>query len=122
MVRLRTDAAVVKNDDGVWFLSRFDDVLAATKNIDTFNASFREPGIVVPDEEQFINEIPEPRHGKIRRIINSAIAQHRIGRVEGYCTDLCNELLDDVFAGAAGSAGPGATVDLMHDYVIPVPN
>src|SRR5437899_6997087 len=79
MVRLRTDEIVTQNPNGVWFLSRFDDVLAATKNIDTFNASFREPGIVVPDEEQFINEIPEPRHGQIRRIINGAIATHKLG-------------------------------------------
>ena len=125
LARLRREEPVTRAPSGPWYFARFDDVLAATKAVDTFNASFREPGVVVPDEEQFINEIPEPRHGKIRRIINSAIAQHRIGRVEGYCTDLCNELLDDVFAGATGSGGTGsgvATVDLMHDYVIPVPN
>jgi cytochrome P450 len=119
LARLRREDPVTRAPSGPWYFARFDDVLAATKAVDTFNASFREPGVVVPDEEQFINEIPEPRHGKIRRIINSAIAAHRIGRVEPYCTDLCNQLLDDVFA----RAGTGATtVDLMHDYVIPVPN
>ncbi len=95
---MRTEATVSQNAKGVWFLSRFDDVLAATKNIDTFNASFREPGVVVPDEEQFINEIPEPRHGQIRRIINGAIAMHKLGGVEPFCTDLCNRLLDDLLA------------------------
>src|SRR6187399_1536800 len=89
LVRMRAEATVSQNAKGVWFLSRFDDVLAATKSIDTFNASFREPGVVVPDEEQFINEIPEPRHGHVRRIINSAIAQHRIARVEPIATELC---------------------------------
>ena len=64
---------------GPWYLARHDDVLAATQNIELFQASFREPGIVVPDEEQLINEIPEPRHGQVRRIINSAIAVHRLG-------------------------------------------
>ena len=117
--RLRREEPVTRTPGGPWYFARFDDVLAATKAVDTFNASFREPGVVVPDEEQFINEIPEPRHGKIRRIINSAIAAHRIGRVEPYCVDLCNDLLDDVLA----RSGPGTTpVDLMHDYVIPVPN
>ena len=119
LARLRRDEPVTRAPSGPWYFARFDDVLAATKAVDTFNASFREPGVVVPDEEQFINEIPEPRHGKIRRIINSAIAAHRIGRVEPYCTDLCNQLLDDVFARAGAD---GTTVDLMHDYVIPVPN
>jgi hypothetical protein len=50
MVRMRTNRMVERNANGVWFLSRFDDVLAATKDVETFNASFREPGVVVPDE------------------------------------------------------------------------
>ena len=83
-VELRADCPVSKTASGAYFLARHDDVLAATKNIDAFQASFREPGVVVPPEEQLISEIPEPRHGKIRRIINSAIAQHRIGRVEPF--------------------------------------
>jgi cytochrome P450 len=119
LAALRRDHPVTRTPAGPWYFARFDDVLGATKAVDTFNASFREPGVVVPDEEQFINEIPEPRHGKIRRIINSAIAAHRIGRVEPYCTDLCNQLLDDMLARVASDGGP---VDLMHDYVVPVPN
>ena len=114
MVRLRTDEIVTQNANGVWFLSRFDDVLAATKNIATFNASFREPGVVVPDEEQFINEIPEPRHGQIRRIINGAIATHKLGGVEPFCTALCHQLLDDLLA-------RDGVVDLVGSYVMPVP-
>jgi cytochrome P450 len=114
MVRLRTDEVVVRNQNGVWFLSRFDDVLAATKDIGRFNASFREPGVVVPDEEQFINEIPEPRHGQIRRIINGAIATHKLGGVEPFCTALCHRLLDELLAS-------DGTVDLVGRYVMPIP-
>ena len=96
---LRTGCPVARTPAGPWYLARHDDVLAATKDVDLFQASFREPGVVVPDEEQLINEIPEPRHGKIRRIINSAIAQHRIGRTSSRSArELCNELLDDLLA------------------------
>ena len=76
---LRTGCPVVRTPAGPWYLARHDDVLAATQDLELFQASFREPGIVVPDEEQLINEIPEPRHGQVRRIINSAIAVHRLG-------------------------------------------
>ena len=114
MERLRAEDGVMRNANGVWFLSRFDDVLAATKAIDTFNASFREPGVVVPDEEQFINEIPEPRHGQIRRIINGAIATHKLGGVEPFCTTLCNALLDDLLV-------RDGMVDLVGGYVMPIP-
>jgi cytochrome P450 len=113
LAELRARCPVSQTASGAWYLSRFDDVLAATKDLDAFQASFREPGVVVPPEEQLISEIPEPRHGKIRRIINSAIAQHRIGRVEPFARDLCNCLLDGLLARGRG--------DLVAEYVTPIP-
>jgi len=113
--RLRRESPVVRMPSGAWYLARYDDVLAAAKDVDTFVASFREPGVVVPDEEQLVNEIPEPRHGQIRRIINSAIAAHRIGRIEPFCQELCHQLLDEILA------RPGPT-DLVADYIMPIPN
>ena len=111
---LRRDAPVVRAPSGPWYLARYDDVLAATKDVGTFIASFREPGVIVPDEEQLVSEIPEPRHGQVRRIINSAIAAHRIGRIEPFCVELCGDLVDRLLA----RRGP---VDLVTDYVVPVP-
>jgi cytochrome P450 len=113
LAELRDACPVSRAASGAYFLARHDDVLAATKNIDVFQASFREAGVVVSPEEQLISEIPEPRHGKIRRIINSAIAQHRIGRVEPFVRALCNELLDVLVARGGG--------DLVADYVTPIP-
>ncbi|MDZ4825261.1 MAG: cytochrome P450 [Actinomycetota bacterium] len=110
---LRNTCPVSPTASGAYYLARHDDVLAATKAIDVFQASFRAAGIVVPPEEQLISEIPEPRHGKIRRIINSAIAQHRISRVEPFVHGLCNELLDPLVARGGG--------DLVADYVTPIP-
>lgn len=115
MEQLRAECPVSRTPDGAWYLSRFDDVMDATKDVDRFQASFRAAGVVVPDEEQLVSEIPEPRHGHVRRIINSAIAQHRIGRVEPFCTALCHELLDGLLA----ADGP---VDLVADYVTPIPS
>ena len=113
LAELRTGCPVSQLASGAWYLARYADVLAATKDLESFQASFREPGVVVPPDEQLISEIPEPRHGKIRRIINSAIAQHRIGRVEPFARDLCNRLLDDLVARGGG--------DLVADYVTPIP-
>lgn len=112
---LRRACPVSPAGDGRWYLARRDDSIAAAKDVDTFVASFREPGVIVPDEEQLVSEIPEPRHGQIRRIINSAIAAHRLGRVEGFCRDLCGELLDGILA-------DGGRADLVADFVMPVPN
>jgi cytochrome P450 len=113
--RLREGCPVSRTPGGQWYIARFDDVLDATKDVATFVASFRQPGVVVPEEEQLISEIPEPRHGQVRRIINSAIAAHRLGRVEPFCTELCNRLLDGILAN-------GGPVDLVDEYIMPVPN
>jgi cytochrome P450 len=113
LAELRGECPVSRTDSGAYFLARHDDVLAATKEIGVFQASFRAAGVTVPPEEQLISEISEPRHGKIRRIINSAVAQHRIGRVEPFARRLCNELLDPLIAHGGG--------DLVADYVTPIP-
>jgi cytochrome P450 len=112
---LRQEQPIVRTERGPWYLARHADVLRATQDVHTFVASFREPGVEVPDEEQLISEIPEPRHGHVRRIINSAIAAHRIARIEPFCIDLCHALLDDLLS----RPGP---IDLVHEYVMPVPN
>jgi cytochrome P450 len=116
LARLRRDEPVVRTDGGAWFVARAAEVHAAAQDVHTFVASFREPGVVVPEEEQLVNEIPEPRHGQIRRIINSAIAAHRIGRIEPFCVSLCHELLDGIL-----DRGDGP-IDLVAEYVMPVPN
>jgi cytochrome P450 len=110
---LRRVCPVSRTASGAYVLARYDDVLAATKDVDRFQASFREPGVVVPPEEQLISEIPEPRHGRIRRIINSAIAQHRIGRIEPFARHLCHDLLDELL--------PHRHVELVHDFITPIP-
>lgn len=108
---LRRSCPVSRTASGAYYLARHADVLEATKRIDAFQASFREPGVVVPAEEQLVSEIPEPRHGQVRRIINSAIAQHRIARIEPFVRELCHSLIDRL----------DGHCDLVRDYVTPIP-
>ncbi|MCU1366629.1 MAG: hypothetical protein JWN39_2268 [Ilumatobacteraceae bacterium] len=96
-----------------WYLSKQADVLEAMRLVDTFVASFRAPGVVVPDEEQFINEIAEPRHGQVRKIINASVAHHKAMRVEPFVRQLCNEYLAPVIERGHG--------DLVADFVAPIP-
>ena len=110
--RLRREAPVSRTPNGIWFLAKQADVLEATRDVDTFRASFREPGVVVQDEEMLISEIPEPRHGKMRKIVNSAIAAHRLGRVEGDARRITANGLDAV---------AGREAELVHEFVMPIP-
>ncbi|MFK7896300.1 MAG: cytochrome P450 [Myxococcota bacterium] len=110
---LRKEKPIVRTESGVWFLSRQADIIAAAKAVDTFRASFREPGTVIPPEEMLISEIPEPRHGRMRKIVNSAIAAHRLARVEGVARELTESLVDEAFG--------RDEVDLVKDIVVPIP-
>ena len=109
---MRRSCPVARTPSG-WYLSRYADVVEATKHVDQFVSSFREPGVVVPDEEQFINEIHEPRHGKIRKIINTTVAHHRSMHVEGFVRELCNEYLSPIIERGHG--------ELISEFVAPVP-
>ena len=115
LAALRERCPVIRTGQGFWYVARYDDALGGMNDVGAFRASFRDPGVTVPPQEQFINEIEEPRHGHVRRILNSAIAPHRLAGVEAFCTRLCHELIDRMRA----QDGP---FDLIASYVMPIPN
>jgi cytochrome P450 len=110
--QMRQECPVARIPVG-WYLSRQSDVLDATKRLDTFAASFRAPGVVVPEEEQFINEIVGARHARVRKVINASIAHHKAMRMESFIRDLCNEYLDPVIERESG--------DLIQEVTVPLP-
>lgn len=109
---LRAECPVARTPTG-WYLTKFDDVLAATRDVETFVSSFRDPGVVVPEEEKLISEIPEPRHGKVRRIINATVAHHKSMRAEPFVRDLCHQYLDQILERGRG--------ELVAEFITPVP-
>lgn len=112
--QLRAQCPVSRTESGPWYLATYERVDAATRDLDTFLASFRAPGVVVPAEEQFINEIAPPRHGQVRKILNAALATAKVMQLEPQIRSVCNDLLDGLLAHGGG--------DLVDAYVRPVPN
>jgi len=115
--RLRREQPISKTSTGAWFIAKQDDLMAAARDVESFRASMREPGVVVAPEEMLISEIPEPRHGQIRKIVNSAVAAHRLGRVEEYTRSLTHALFDAAIEKGRG----GRSVELVQEVVMPVP-
>ncbi|MEM9177044.1 MAG: cytochrome P450 [Myxococcota bacterium] len=115
--RLRREQPISKTRDGAWFIANQADLIAAAKEVDVFRASMREPGVVVPPEEMLISEIPEPRHGQVRKIVNSAVAAHRLGRVEDFTRQLAHRLFDAAIA----RSQRGESVELVQEVVMPIP-
>jgi cytochrome P450 len=93
--RLRAECPVAPIALG-WYLARLDDVVSAGRHVDTFVASFRAPGVEVPEEQKFISEIVGQRHDRIRRIINGAVGHHRSMQIEPTVRELCETHLESI--------------------------
>ena len=48
----------------------------------------------IPDIDKNIAAMVEPRHGKVRRIMNSVVAFHKSQQIEPYLQDLVDRLVD----------------------------
>jgi cytochrome P450 len=114
LARLRAEAPVYRTPGGAWYVALQEDALRASEDVHTFVANFREPGVVVPEQEKLVSEIAEPRHGQVRRIVNSAIAYHKLGRVGPLVREMAEDLV-----GALVERGSG---DAVKDVILPIPN
>src|SRR5688572_29025868 len=99
LARVRREQPVCPTPAGAWYLSRFALVEAALKDVDTYRAdlgalSGLEGVEQVPDEELFLSELLEPRHGSVRRLFNATFGPHRVNKLEPFVRDTCNGLVD----------------------------
>lgn len=120
MARLRREDPVHRlpggdGRPGPIYLASREAVAEALPRIDCFGGAVGAAD--VPPDLQAMNGVPEPRHGRIRRIVNGLIAPHKAGEVRPFLERLCRERLDAI--DAAGAAGG---VDMMGEYVDHVPS
>jgi cytochrome P450 len=100
LARIRREQPVYRTPAGDWYLSRYTDVEAALRDVDVFRAELGpitgipEGVATIPEDQHYLSEIPEPRHGKIRRLFNAGIAAHRVGQVEPFVVAECERLVD----------------------------
>ena len=97
MRELRAVGAVVPlaGVDGVRAAVRYVAVEAGLRKVEDFGGSAAQDGL--PEADQNIAAILEPRHGQIRRIINSVVAFHKSQQIEPYLQQLTTTLLDGRF-------------------------
>jgi cytochrome P450 len=109
---LRTQPGLPTDDGGTRLVTRHSDVSDALRNVDVFGGTLGY-NASIPEDEQILPSIPEPRHGAVRRVINGVIAPHRLKSVEPYVRDLTRSILNEIVG-----AGP---VDVVAALVDPIP-
>ncbi|MGQ0832175.1 MAG: cytochrome P450 [Microthrixaceae bacterium] len=110
--RLRRACPISQTPNGTWYLARHADVVAASRDVERIESAFLAPDDADIDT-QFLPFISEPEHGRVRRVINAAIAAHRLSRIEPPLRALCERLVDQVVGVGQG--------DLGETYISPIP-
>ena len=118
--KIRAEEPICESTQG-WFLSRHEDILTCLHEVKTYVADLAPmSGLAsreeVKEEELFLSEIEEPRHGQIRRLYNSCFARHRLNALGSYVDDTCHALLDELLASEDGIG------DLHVGYAMPIPS
>jgi cytochrome P450 len=115
MAKARSGDGIVSTSVGC-YLATAAAVEAGLRDVERFVGSFIDTA-GLPEEDIPISAIPEPRHGPIRRIINTVVAGHRTAQAEPFIRELAQRLVDNAVA-AARTAG---SVDLVTTVVEPLP-
>src|SRR6476660_1615671 len=117
--RLRTEGPVVPMPglEGALAAVSFDAVYDGLATVDDFGGSAGQDD--VPDIDKNIAAMVEPRHGKVRRIMNSVVAFHRSQQIEPYLQDLVHRLMDEMLAEASVNGDEG--VDVVRHLAAPIP-
>jgi cytochrome P450 len=111
--KLRDDAPAYRDDAlGFWALSRYDDVLTALHDPDTFCSRF---GITLEAGNQLpmMLTTDPPAHTALRRLVSRAFTPRRVADLEPAIRALSNTYLDRL----QSSSSP----DLIVDYAAPLP-
>ncbi len=123
LARIRSEQPVYRTPSGAWYLSRHEDIEAALVDVGTFRAELGPiTGIpagvaTIPEDQHFLSEIPEPRHGRIRRLYNAIFAWHRVRQLEPILEAECHRLVDALLAANAA----GRPADLHGEYAMAIP-
>jgi cytochrome P450 len=112
MAAIRASGGVVETPAG-HYIATAGGVLAGLRDVEKFVGSFQDTSML-PEDEVPISAIPEPRHGRVRRVINSVVAPHRLEPVEPFVRELSTALLRDALT--------SSPVDLVPTYVDPIPS
>ena len=117
--RLRAEGPVVPMPglEGALAAVSYEAVYNGLATVDDFGGSAGQDD--VPDIDKNIAAMVEPRHGKVRRIMNSVVAFHKSQQIEPYLQDLVNRLMDEMMAEAAVNGDEG--VDVVRHLATPIP-
>jgi cytochrome P450 PksS len=130
--RLRVEQPVCRVKLGrmdAWLVTRYDDVLTVLKDDKRFIKNRRlvqspeqaakrgwMPAFLRPLENNLL-DLDEPDHMRLRGLVHKAFTPQRIEQMQARIEDIGNQLLLDL----QRKAHAKGTIDLVHDFALPLP-
>jgi cytochrome P450 len=112
--RLRDEEPVCHNAKlGFWALARYDDVLAALKDWETYSSASGITLAAFSGLKPMIILMDPPRQGELRKLLLKAFTPRRVAGLEARIREIARELI-------GAFAGRGAC-ELMADFAAPYP-
>jgi cytochrome P450 len=107
--RLRREAPVAWSPDegsGFWSVTRYGDIVAASRDVATFSSSrgvsFEEPTDEDMAARRTIIDTDPPEHTKLRKIVASTFSQRAVAVYEHFVAGLTEEVLDRALSPRTG--------------------
>ncbi len=118
---MRSQCPVHRLQDNSLYIASKEAVQRGLKTHQNFGGTFGDTGgALAPDDEMFVS-MPEPRHGEIREILNTAIVHDAVSAsagVEPFIRNLAKYLVADTIAQAKANS---AEVEIMASYGSKIP-
>ena len=105
--RLRREAPVhfsAARDGGFWSLTRWEDVVAANRDVRTFSSErrgimmFDQTSLEGPDDPRMMIEIDPPRHTRYRRLVNRGFTPRMIATLEPRMRSIARRAIEEGLA------------------------
>lgn len=116
MAGVRAAGGIVPTEAG-WYIATTAGVEAGLKDVEKFVGSFMDVS-ALPESDIVLAAIPEPRHGVIRRVVNTVVAGHRTAPAEPFIRSEAARLVDRAITIAAADG----TVDVVETLADPLPS
>ena len=91
MAGVRAGGGMLETPAG-WYVATAEGVSTGLHDVEKFVGSFVDTS-ALDEDDVMISAIPEPRHGRIRRVINTVVAAHRTLQNEPFIRDRARELV-----------------------------
>ncbi len=117
--KLRAEGPVATVAGGMAYVTQHEACRAVLRDTDAFsNASgMKAPGVVIPFEDRILGELDPPEHSRVRRVMVTALTPKVVHDAERFMRTTAEALL-----AARPEPKPGAPVDLVARYSVPLPN